>query len=247
MKTFFQLHQYCLKFIIGKFNHVIQDISSLRTAFTNIILACSLHDCALAENKKCQKYYQQIDYCTNDSMLLTWYFRKKTKKNIDRIYGPDLMKKILEKENKIQSRDVHLFLCPSTSSKREMQKAVAKNYPNIVSQFVSVPQNIHQFDKKKWLETYASNHLKFVWIGIGSPQQVVLASHIKQLTHSSTIFCVGAAFDFLTGDKRQAPLLFQQTGLEWLFRLLTEPQRLWKRYLYVIPKFLIKKLLGRFF
>jgi N-acetylglucosaminyldiphosphoundecaprenol N-acetyl-beta-D-mannosaminyltransferase len=48
---------------------------------------------------------------------------------------------------------------------------------------------------------------------------------------------VGAAFDFLGGEKRQAPRLMQDAGLEWLFRLLQEPRRLWRRYLYHNPRF----------
>lgn len=50
---------------------------------------------------------------------------------------------------------------------------------------------------------------------------------------------VGAAFDFLAGAKRQAPDLIQSLGLEWLFRLATEPRRLWRRYLYNNPRFVV--------
>jgi UDP-N-acetyl-D-mannosaminuronic acid transferase (WecB/TagA/CpsF family) len=51
--------------------------------------------------------------------------------------------------------------------------------------------------------------------------------------------CVGAAFDFIAGLKRQAPAWMQRWGLEWLFRLSTEPRRLWRRYLFLNPAFLI--------
>ena len=61
-------------------------------------------------------------------------------------------------------------------------------------------------------------------------------------THRERLHCtsigVGAAFDFIAGSKRQAPGFLQRTGLEWLFRLLTEPRRLWRRYLYNNPRFL---------
>ena len=50
---------------------------------------------------------------------------------------------------------------------------------------------------------------------------------------------VGAAFDFIAGRKRQAPAMLQTLGLEWLFRLVTEPKRLWRRYLYRNPRFLV--------
>jgi len=50
---------------------------------------------------------------------------------------------------------------------------------------------------------------------------------------------VGAAFDFIAGHKRQAPNLLQDLGLEWLFRLFNEPRRLWRRYLYRNPRFVV--------
>ena len=58
-------------------------------------------------------------------------------------------------------------------------------------------------------------------------------------TVEAVMLGVGAAFDFLAGRKRQAPKLLQRLGLEWLFRLLNEPRRLWRRYLYRNPRFVV--------
>jgi N-acetylglucosaminyldiphosphoundecaprenol N-acetyl-beta-D-mannosaminyltransferase len=70
-----------------------------------------------------------------------------------------------------------------------------------------------------------------VWVGLGTPKQDVEA---LRLVHSIgiTTAAVGAAFDFTAGTKAVAPLWMQRTHLEWLFRLATEPRRLWKRYLF---------------
>ena len=65
-----------------------------------------------------------------------------------------------------------------------------------------------------------------------------MASHIG-LINASVLIGVGAAFDFLAGTKKQAPAWMQRNGLEWLFRLCTEPRRLWRRYAYIVPRFLI--------
>jgi len=54
---------------------------------------------------------------------------------------------------------------------------------------------------------------------------------------------VGAAFDFLAGAKKQAPVWMRQKGLEWLFRLAQEPRRLWRRYFTIVPRFLVLALL----
>jgi N-acetylglucosaminyldiphosphoundecaprenol N-acetyl-beta-D-mannosaminyltransferase len=82
-----------------------------------------------------------------------------------------------------------------------------------------------------------------VWVGLGTPKQEHwMAQHVDRLT-ASVLLGVGAAFDFHAGLKRQAPRWMQQSGLEWLFRLATEPRRLWRRYLVNNPLFVWLALL----
>jgi N-acetylglucosaminyldiphosphoundecaprenol N-acetyl-beta-D-mannosaminyltransferase len=76
-----------------------------------------------------------------------------------------------------------------------------------------------------------------VWIGLGCPRQELWMATHRPLLAASVLAGVGAAFDFHTGRKRQAPRLMQRMGLEWLFRLLVEPARLWHRYLVYNPWF----------
>ena len=69
-----------------------------------------------------------------------------------------------------------------------------------------------------------------VWVGISTPKQERwMAAHLDHL-HAPVMIGVGAAFDFLSGNKKQAPLWMRKSGMEWLFRLATEPRRLWRRY-----------------
>lgn len=70
-----------------------------------------------------------------------------------------------------------------------------------------------------------------VWVGMGTPKQDILVHRMSALSDSWFV-AVGAAFDFHAGNKRQAPVWLQRSGLEWLFRLATEPRRLWRRYLF---------------
>ena len=69
-----------------------------------------------------------------------------------------------------------------------------------------------------------------VWVGLGTPKQDVIAAQLAQKS-DLTFVAIGAAFDFIAGTKRQAPRMMREHGLEWLFRLASEPRRLWKRYL----------------
>lgn len=70
-----------------------------------------------------------------------------------------------------------------------------------------------------------------VWVGLGAPKQDWVAERLRELGAAPVTLCVGAAFDFLSGAKRRAPRWMRRAGLEWLHRLLTEPRRLWRRYL----------------
>ena len=82
-----------------------------------------------------------------------------------------------------------------------------------------------------------------VWVGLSTPKQEQwMASHRQRLT-AKALIGVGAAFDFHAKTVPQAPRLMQRSGLEWLFRLIMEPRRLWRRYLTNIPVFIWRVLL----
>ncbi|MGH9904157.1 MAG: WecB/TagA/CpsF family glycosyltransferase, partial [Pyrinomonadaceae bacterium] len=77
-----------------------------------------------------------------------------------------------------------------------------------------------------------------VWVGLSTPKQEEwMARHVERL--NTVLIGVGAAFDFLAGTVKQAPRWMQRSGFEWLFRLLMEPKRLWRRYCTVVPLFLL--------
>lgn len=83
----------------------------------------------------------------------------------------------------------------------------------------------------------AANPARFTFLCVGSPQQEMLARVIQQQGKAIGIgLCVGASIDFLSGSRKRAPQWMQQARLEWLFRLLDEPQKLWRRYLVEGPK-----------
>jgi N-acetylglucosaminyldiphosphoundecaprenol N-acetyl-beta-D-mannosaminyltransferase len=92
------------------------------------------------------------------------------------------------------------------------------------------------------------SHANIVWVGLGTPKQDYEATRISQTCNVPAV-AVGAAFDFLAGTKNEAPQFLQGIGLEWLYRLLSEPRRLWRRYLIGNLQFLViatKQLLGFF-
>ena len=77
-------------------------------------------------------------------------------------------------------------------------------------------------------------------LAMGVPLQEIFAERLSQSLNSKTIICVGNIFEFYFGTKKRAPVFIQKIGFEWMFRMLTEPQRLWKRYLIGIPLFIYR-------
>lgn len=85
-------------------------------------------------------------------------------------------------------------------------------------------------------------HARYAFLGVGSPQQEILAYQIASSRKATGIgLCVGASLQFLSGEQQRAPRWLQQLALEWLFRLASNPQRLWRRYLvdgpFILPIF----------
>jgi N-acetylglucosaminyldiphosphoundecaprenol N-acetyl-beta-D-mannosaminyltransferase len=83
--------------------------------------------------------------------------------------------------------------------------------------------------------------VRILFVGLGCPKQE-LWMHAHRGQVNAVMLGVGAAFDYLAGIKPQAPLWMQRIGLEWFYRLVTEPKRLWKRYVYHNPRFVVKVL-----
>ena len=81
---------------------------------------------------------------------------------------------------------------------------------------------------------------RYSFFAVGSPQQELLAHRVRQTRGACGIgFCVGASLDFLGGEQERAPMFMQAMAMEWLFRLLSDPQRMWRRYLVEGPQILL--------
>jgi N-acetylglucosaminyldiphosphoundecaprenol N-acetyl-beta-D-mannosaminyltransferase len=232
------------QFIIGQFENVINFLAKKlnKKDESQIVLPCSLHDLAVKNEQNNFEFYKNIDYCTSDSMLITNYFRYKYKKKINRVYGPDLMLAIFNYHQKSTTKIKHYLLCPNLMTKKKISRLFKKNYPKQEISVNYLPKKISQQQELIHYRKIIDKKPNFIWIGIGSPKQLAIASWLKAHSKGVKIFCVGAAFEFISDQKKQAPLWMQKNSLEWLFRLLSEPKRLWKRYLITIPKYLFTQI-----
>ena len=186
------------------------------------------------------------DLVTPDGMPLVWLMRKKGKPEQQRVYGPTLMLHVLE----AATRDnIPVGFYGSTPEVLEtLQKKLLQRFPKLKISYVYSPpfrETTPQEDMEIINQINASN-TRILFIGLGCPKQEKWMSEHRGKVNA-VMLGVGAAFDFHAGLKPQAPAWMQRNGLEWLFRLITEPRRLWKRYLYHNPRFIflaIADLLG---
>lgn len=86
-------------------------------------------------------------------------------------------------------------------------------------------------ERQAYLQQLRDTGAEFIWVGLGAPRQEVLMMELAPEVPKAVLFGVGAAFDFHAGAVARAPALLRSNGLEWLYRLVNEPKRLWKRYL----------------
>ena len=126
----------------------------------------------------------------------------------------------------------HFFIGPNNQVNGALQQRLETEAPSLtvggymVAPFA--PFDSHELDSlANFLGTKGP---AIVWVGIGTPAQDVLASELAKRV-DGVFMAVGAAFEFMAGLKPEAPEILSRLGLEWLFRLVSEPQRLWKRYL----------------
>lgn len=217
-----------------------------------VLLPTSLNDLAsIEENKNLKKIYQKVDYCVTDGMPLVWFLNLKSifrgKGSIaERIYGPDLMKDILEFGN---NKTSHFFYGSSDQTLFDLEKNLKKISPKIkIIEMISPPfRKLTLLEEANYVNKIRKSRADVLWIGLSSPKQVELAVRWSNLLPNTKIMCVGAAFDFLAKKQAMAPKIIQNLGLEWLFRLFIDPRRLWRRYLILIPKFIFKKIYYFFF
>ncbi len=161
----------------------------------------------------------------------------------NRIRGTELMLKICRMAEK---EGFKIFLCGSTQSTLQaLSNKLLSDFPKLkIVGFLSPPfRNLAKEEKENIIEVIDKSMVDILFIALGTPRQEIFAHDLlyKKPTLSKPIVIVpvGAVFDFISGTKPQAPKLIQETGLEWLFRFICEPGRLWKRYLIYGPLFLM--------
>lgn len=189
-----------------------------------------------------QQIMNSADLVTSDGMPLVWSLRLLGLTQATRVYGPDLTPILCERA---AAAGVPVGFYGGTPEVLESFIGnLKRRYPalQVVYRFAPPFRSMTEEEDRRIDEEIIASGAGIVFVGLGTPKQELWMA-ARRGSVPATMVGVGAAFDFLAGKKKQAPAVMQRFGLEWLFRLCSEPRRLWKRYLYRNPRFVF--LLGR--
>lgn len=150
----------------------------------------------------------------------------------ERIAGWDLFAFEMDKLNKKGGKC--FFMGSSEKVLSLIRKRASVDYPNIVVETYSPPYKpeFSEEDNKAIIEAINRADPDLLWIGMTAPKQEKWTySHWNELNIHCHVGTIGAVFDFFAGTVERAPIWWQEHGLEWAYRLIKEPKRMWRRYI----------------
>ena len=197
-----------------------------------LVAAANTHVVSIAHRDKgFGQAMKKFDLILPDGMPLVWYLNRFHRAKLrDRVYGPDLMRHILATTEPAES---HFLLGGNQAERKKLEQVVTRDYPQAkIAGSYSPPFGPWPADEeKRIIRLLRESTPTFVWVGLGCPKQELLLARLKSALPPAAYVAVGAAFSLIGGTVKQAPRSWQRLGLEWAFRLLMEPRRLWRRYL----------------
>ena len=166
------------------------------------------------------------------SVVMACRWLKAKSQPVERIAGWDLFVHEMDRLNR--KGGTCFFMGSSEKVLELIRKRAAVDYPNIKVETYSPPYKpeFSEEDNKGIIEAINKANPDLLWIGMTAPKQEKWTyTHWKELDIHCHVGTIGAVFDFFAGTVERAPLWWQEHGLEWLYRLLKEPKRMWRRYI----------------
>ena len=173
----------------------------------------------------------QMDMNCPDGMPLVW-IGKYRRRLIGRVAGPDFMPAFCQAISESGYR--HFFFGGGDGVAEKVISSLRRSCPSLaVAGWYSPPfRPITQEEDQDIVRTINESNADIVWVCLGCPKQEIWMAEHRDRINVRLMLAVGMAFDVVAGDKERAPASFQVSGMEWMFRLMTDPKRLLKRYLY---------------
>lgn len=179
-----------------------------------------------------------------DGKPLSIVSRRRGFRNAERVTGPDLMGELFKESEEKGYK--HYFYGSTEETLKLLKLKLKEKYPklNIVGMYSPPFKSQVSIENDDILNKINSNEVDFLWIGLGAPKQEKWMSIHKDKVNVIMIG-VGAGFDYFADKIKRAPMWMQKYSLEWLYRLIQDPKRLFKRYFVTNIKFIYKILFNR--
>lgn len=215
-------------------------VAERRASYVCVAPAHSIMECV--NDPRLLPVFNEAGMVTPDGMAVVWLLRLMGHKDVRRVYGPDLL--LAACAHGLERGWRHHFLGSSSEILALMTKHLCVRFPGLQIAGQTCPpfRPLSAQEDEAFITEINASQTDILWVGLGSPRQEVWMNKMLGKINAPVMIGVGAAFDFLSGNKPQAPRWVQRIGMEWLFRLLNEPKRLWPRYRQY-PKFVIHVLL----
>lgn len=219
-------------------NHFL-DLQKLKEFKNCCVSATGAHGIITAQkNFEFKKILNSFYANLPDGMPGVWIGKLKGAKAMQRCYGPDFFRDTI---NATKIEKINHFFCGGKEGVAEkLKKACEEKFGNfnIVGTYSPPFREMTDIELNDLAVHINKLDTNIVWIGLSTPKQEKFAYRLSKFTNVNFICTVGAAFDFHTDYVKQAPSWIQKIGMEWFFRLLMEPKRLWKRYFEIVPLFI---------
>ncbi len=202
----------------------------------NYIAVTGMHGIVEAQqNREFKDILNQASLVVADGMPLVWIGRHHGFKLQRRVYGPELFETFCRTTG---NRYCHFFYGGAPGVAEKLGEVLKRRFGIRIGGTYSPPfRPLNSEEKGQLLELVGAARPDVLWVGLSTPKQEAWMAEYRHLLPVPVMIGVGAAFDFLSERTNQAPRWMREHGLEWLFRLVTEPKRLWRRYLIGGPKF----------
>ncbi len=222
------------------YSEVLAAIADRPTDSGMVISVCNVHSVMSArKDPDLAAAIEGSDITTPDGVPLVWALRWTANPDQERVYGPDLMRRAFEDEN---SGGWQHFLYGATEDTIvELTRAVAEFAPEarIVGHIAPPFRPLTVDEQSEHLDAIRDSGADVVWVGLGMPKQELWMHAVRDQLPGVALIGVGAAFDFIAGNVKEAPMWMRKASLEWLYRLMKEPRRLWRRYIWNNPAYVI--------
>lgn len=199
-------------------------------AGTHFVTVTGMHGVVEAQHQLAFKHIlNSADLVVPDGMPLVWIGRRHGYNMPRRVYGPELMETFFKTTG---DRYSHFFYGGAEGVADLLATRMRNRYGIRVAGIYSPPfRSLTVEEEGQVVDLIQESAPDVLWVGLSTPKQEKWMWAFHDKVNVPVMVGVGAAFDFHTGRVRQAPVWMREHGLEWLFRLVSEPRRLWRRYL----------------